>query len=110
MRAAAALILSGVALSGWGGAAASTHATLSLTQRQPIVLRGRGFQPWERVRVMLETRVTRVRELRAGRGGSFTATFAGTIFPHCGGVFARARGAAGSVATLKIPLPACRLD
>ena len=105
-----ALLVSGVALAAGGAATASTHASLSLADRQPIVLRGRGFHSLERVRVTLETRVVRVREVRAGRIGAFTVTFLGTNVPHCGGLFARARGSAGSFATLKIPLPACQPD
>jgi hypothetical protein len=110
VRAAIALLSASFALAGWGIAAASTHATLSLLQRQPIVLRGRGFHQLERVRLVLETRVRRVKQVRAGRGGSFTAAFVGVSVPHCGGIFVHARGAAGSLATLKIPLPACQVD
>jgi hypothetical protein len=109
MRVRVALLVSGAALAG-GGAAAFGHASLSVVDRQPVVLEGRGFHPLERVRVTLEIRVTRVKDVRAGRAGSFRVTFLGTNVPHCGGMFARARGASGSFATLKIPLPACQLD
>ena len=105
-----ALLVTGAALAAGGGATASVHASLSLADRQPIVLKGRGFRPLERVRLTLETRVRLVRDVRAGRNGSFAVTFLGTNVPHCGGMFARARGAAGSLATLKIPLPACQPD
>ncbi|HEV8105135.1 MAG TPA: hypothetical protein VGP69_15495 [Gaiellaceae bacterium] len=110
MRVRVALLVCGAALAAGGGAIASIHASLSLADRQPVVLKGRGFRPLERVRVTLETRVTRIREVRAGRTGSFAVTFLGTNVPHCGGMFAHARGAAGSLATLKIPLPACQPD
>jgi hypothetical protein len=102
-----ALLASGLALAAGGGAAASTQASLSLVDRQSVVLRGRGFHPLERVRVTVQTGVTRVAYVRAARAGSFTVTFLGTNVPRCGGLFARARGSAGSLATLKIPLPAC---
>lgn len=108
MRIRVAFLISGAALAVGGGATASVHASLSLADRQPVVLKGQGFHPLERVRVTLETRVTRVREVKAGRAGSFAVTFLGTSVPHCGGMFARARGTAGSLATLKIPLPACQ--
>jgi hypothetical protein len=101
------LLASVAALAAGVEAAASTRATLQLVDRQPIVLKGRYFHPQERVRVTLEMLVTRVKYVRAGSNGSFTVTFTGLNMPHCGGVFARARGTQGSVATLKIPLPAC---
>lgn len=110
VRVRVALLVCGAALAAGGGGIASIHASLSLADRQPVVLKGRGFRPLERVRVTLETRVTRIREVRAGRTGSFAVAFLGTNVPHCGGMFARARGAAGSLATLKIPLPACQPD
>jgi len=107
MRVRIALLLSGVALATGGGAAASTHPSLSLINRQPVALKGRGFRPLERIRVTLDTRVKRTKDVRAGPLGSFTLTFVGTTVPHCGGLFAYARGEDGSLATLKIPLPAC---
>jgi hypothetical protein len=110
MRIRVALLVSGAALAAGGVAAGTTHATLSLTDRQPVVLKGRSFHALERVRVTLETRVTRVKEVRASRTGGFSVTFLGTNVPHCGGLFARARGGSGSLATLKIPLPACQPD
>ena len=106
MRVTLALIVS--ALAAGGGAGASTHASLSLAGRQPIILRGQGFHPLERVQVTLVTRVKRIRVIRAGSTGKFTLSFPGVNVPHCGGLFAHARGAGGSDATLKIPLPACQ--
>lgn len=106
VRVILALIVS--ALAAAAGAAASTHASLSVASRQPIILRGRGFHPLERVRVTLVTRVTRVRIIRAGSTGKFTLNYPGVNVPRCGGLFAHARGSSGSDATLKIPLPACQ--
>jgi hypothetical protein len=106
VRVILALIAS--ALAAGGGAAASTHASLSLASRQPIILRGQGFHPLERVRVTLVTRVTRIRIIRARATGKFTLDYPGVNVPRCGGLFAHARGSSGSDATLKIPLPACQ--
>lgn len=104
-------LLAGVAaLAAAGGAIASTNATLSLVDRQPVVLKGRYFHPREQVRVTLQLGTTRMKDVRAGSTGSFTVTFTGTSVPHCGGVFARARDAQGRTASLKIPLPACQPD
>jgi hypothetical protein len=104
------LLASVAALAAGVEAAASTRATIQLVDRQPIVLKGRYFHSHERVRVTLVMLVTRVKYARAGSNGSFTVTFTGLNLPHCGGVFARARGAQGSVATLKVPLPGCQPD
>ncbi len=101
-----ALIVS--VLAAGGGAAASTHASLSLASRQPLILRGQGFHPLERVRVTLVTRVTRIRIIRARSTGKFSLDYPGVNVPRCGGLFAHAHGASGSDATLKIPLPACQ--
>jgi hypothetical protein len=103
-----ALIVS--ALAAGAAAAASTHASLSIASRQPIILRGQGFHRLERVRVTLVTQVTRIRIIRAGLGGRFTLNYPALNVPHCGGLFAHARGSSGSDATLKIPLPACQPD
>jgi hypothetical protein len=108
VRVRIALFAGVAALAAGGGATAATHATLSLVDRQPVVLKGRYFHPLERVRVTLQMRVTSTKIVRAGSKGSFTVTFTGTAVPRCGGLFARARGSQGSLATLKIPLPACQ--
>jgi hypothetical protein len=102
------LLASVAALVAGGGASAATHANLVLAARQPIALKGRYFHAHEVVRVTLKAGTTRVKTVRAGSGGAFTVTFTDMNLPHCGGVFARARGNAGSAATLKIPLPACQ--
>jgi hypothetical protein len=106
VRVTIALIVSALAVG--GGAAASTHASLSIVSRQPIILHGQGFRPLELVRVTLVTRVTRIRTIRASSAGKFTLSYPGVNVPRCGGLFAHARGASGRDATLKIPLPACQ--
>jgi hypothetical protein len=102
-----ALVLAFVALTLADGASGSAHATLALVNRQPLVLHGRGFRPSERVRVVASSGATVARNVRASAAGGFTVRFAEMSVPRCGGMFARARGSSGSLATLKIPLPAC---
>jgi len=99
----AALIVLSVSTSG----SASIHPTLALVDRQPVTLRGRAFHPLERVRVTVIARGTEVRSVRATSTGSFRVRFVDLTVPRCGGMFARARGSSGSLATLKIPLPEC---
>ena len=103
-----ALLASVAALAAGTGASAKTHPVLALAGSRPVVLKGHGFRPYERVRVTLEVRTTRVENVRAAQAGSFRVVFPGTQVPRCGGMFARARGASGSLAVLKIPLPACQ--
>jgi hypothetical protein len=98
------LVTLGLAPSGAG----STGAALSIVDRQPLTMRGRDFKPYERVRVVAIARVRAAKTVRASRRGAFVVRFAALDVPRCGGVFATARGRAGSVARLKIPLPACQ--
>jgi len=81
---------------------------LTVAERQQLVLRGHGFKPYERARVVVRARLTRAQSVRASAAGVFTVRFAALSIPRCGGVFATARGRAGTVARLKIPLPACQ--
>jgi hypothetical protein len=86
---------------------AAPHATLSLVSRHPVALHGRGFASHERVHVVVRAKVTASRDVRADGSGSFTARFVQVDVPRCGGVFAHARVSSGTLAALKIPLPAC---
>jgi hypothetical protein len=105
--AASALALAFVALLAATGTSAASHATLSLVSRHPVALHGRGFAPRERVHVVVRATVTVSRDVRADRSGAFTTRFVRLDVPRCGGVFAHARGSTGTVAALKVPLPAC---
>jgi hypothetical protein len=87
---------------------AATSPVLRLAEPQPVTIRGRGFKPDERIRVVVKARVTEAKTVRATAAGAFKVRFAGLSVPRCGGVFATARGRAGSFARLKIPLPACQ--
>jgi hypothetical protein len=102
-----AAVLAFVVLTVVPNVTASTAPTLSILDRQPLELRGRGFYSGELVRVTVRTDAVFARSVRARASGAFTVTFAAVDVPRCGGVFATARGRAGSFARLKIPLPAC---
>jgi hypothetical protein len=86
----------------------SIRPALALVDRQPLTIRGRGFHPYERVRVVVDAQLRAAKSVRATRSGAFTVRFATVNVAQCGGVFATARGRAGSVARLKIPVPACQ--
>ena len=90
-------------------AGATTAApTLSLAGRQPLVVRGTHFQPRERVRVTVYADETRTARVRASASGSFLVSFPGMVLvDRCTGLRVRAAGSQGSVALLKLPLPAC---
>jgi hypothetical protein len=86
-------------------AATRTRPTLSVRGTGPIVLAGRHFAAHERVRITSSAGGP-VR-VRANSRGAFTAVL-GTISPdRCAGLRFRAVGLRGSVAILKLPLPAC---
>jgi hypothetical protein len=76
---------------------------LSVVSEQPLVVAGGGFVVRERVVVTALTSLgPRVARVRASAAGTFRARFAPFTQP-CGRPFAvRARGSAGSVATVRL--------
>jgi hypothetical protein len=94
-------------------AAAATATTgrpeLRLVTMQPFVVKGTHFLPHERVRVTITAAgVGRTGRTRTNAAGAFTISFDVPPLGRCAGVFGRAVGTRGSVATLKRPpLPAC---
>jgi hypothetical protein len=102
---AVAVLLAALALAPAG--AGSGGAALTLVDRQPLTVLGRGFKAYERTRVVVVAQTKSQKTVRATSTGRFAVRFATLDVPRCGGVFATARGQAGSFARLKIPLPAC---
>jgi len=106
------VLLALVAL-GCGGAstgAAATHATLRLTDSNPLTVRGTYFKARERVRVTFTVGVQRItRTVRATVGGRFSASAGEDVkLDRCGDFFlVMAIGSRGSRASLKYPLPEC---
>jgi hypothetical protein len=105
MRAfAAASLLAVIAAAGAGAATTADQRSpaLRIADRQPLVLRGTGFKPSERVRVTVSADGdSATRRLRAGARGVFSATFERMALHPCDGLFASAVGASGSRAKLK---------
>jgi hypothetical protein len=84
-------------------AAARPVPSLTLADTQPVILHGAHFRPREPVRVdALGTHVA----VRASARGTFTVTVGQGPLPRCGARI-QAVGARGSIALLKLPLPAC---
>ena len=103
----AALAVGFVTLFLASGTSAAHHGTLSLVSRQPLALQGQGFARGESVHVVVSASATVARDVSASSSGAFRVRFARVNVQRCGGLLAHARGGAGTVAALKIPLPAC---
>jgi hypothetical protein len=89
-------------------AQAQGSAKLRVVDTTPLVVAGSGFQASERVTVTAMTTLgLRIVRLRASTAGTFRAGFRISTRP-CTRPFAiRARGAAGSVATVTMRVPPC---
>jgi hypothetical protein len=100
--AASLLAVAAAAFAGVGMTAEQGSPALRLVDRQPLVLRGTGFKPRERVRVTVSADGDgATRRLRAGARGVFSASFAPMALHRCDALFASAVGASGSSAKLK---------
>jgi hypothetical protein len=109
MRRTAIIVLfavAGIAASVAGGT--SQKETLRIVDRDPLALRGEGFNRRERVRVTLSAPVAEQKLTRATARGTFRVTFLEVSTTRCDMVRAVAVGGQGSRAALKIlPAPAC---
>jgi hypothetical protein len=75
---------------------AGKRAQLQILDTRPLLVRGVGFKPAERVRVLVETDPrSRSRTTRANLAGRLTVTFDVTV-PYCGSFTLQAVGATGS--------------
>lgn len=97
------LLLPAAASSGRG----STPATvLRIADVTPFVVRGSGFRPHERVRVVLKTKARRVKTVLATATGTFRVRFVGVSLRACVGYLVRATGNKGSRAYVR-QVPEC---
>ncbi len=103
---AAALLALTVAASAGGTALRPSVRFASL---QPTTIRGNGFVPRERVRVVLNASGTReTRLVRASAAGAFTATFGDTFLDPCNdSAWVSAIGGHGDRAGAKLPQRLC---
>jgi hypothetical protein len=90
------------------GGESRKKSTLRLSDTAPLALRGANFLPSERVRVTVTAgELRRTKQVTATRSGVFVVRF-DAAYDRCSSAFiARAVGARGSQAGLKLPLPAC---
>jgi hypothetical protein len=89
--------------------AGESEPALELVKTRPVTVHGTGFRSEERIRVVLRRPSGVSREkARASTGGEFTSTFSGAEIDRCDRFTIKARGRAGSRATLlhRAP-PAC---
>ena len=110
MRTIALLAAAAVAAVAAGQAAAQVERTpkLRVVAAAPLVVAGSDFAAGERVTVTAVTLLgPRIRRTTATSAGTFRVRFAGVTQP-CGKPLAiRARGAAGSIATMRLKAPPC---
>ncbi|HZR95796.1 MAG TPA: hypothetical protein VFA56_08875 [Gaiellaceae bacterium] len=95
-------IVVAAAVAAGAASAAAPPPRLQLLREPPSVV-GSNFRARERVTVTVGATVIRTRTTSLG---TFRAMLSAPV-PRCGGIFVRAAGARGDVATLKLPLPAC---
>lgn len=97
------------ALAFTGAAGGGIRASLQTVDLQPLTVRGSGFEPDERVRLLLSTAGgQRWRVTNAGASGRFTMGF-GISVGSCGRFALQAFGSKGSRARL-LPLRAAQID
>jgi hypothetical protein len=84
-----------------------SHASIGFGSLDPITIRGRRFQPGERVRITVHVGQQVARKTVGASRGTFTVTFGSLSPDRCSSTFAVARGNEGSRASVKRPLPAC---
>lgn len=85
----------------------SAKPSLRLVDRSPLRVAGIGFRAKEQVKLTVAAGGVWQKTLRATRAGRFTAVVQGAIIDRCLGFAVIARGARGSVATLRGMPVAC---
>ena len=106
MRGALAVLVLALVATGVGYAAPPSPS-LRLASREPLVVQGARFRAFEHVTVTVVALPRQVKRVTTSRAGSFRIAFDKVLVGGCGRFAVRAVGTRGSVALLKIPLPAC---
>lgn len=105
-----AALMAGVAvIAGSATAATAKEPTLRLTSTTPVKIRGAHFAPSERTRLRVRTADAHgIRHAHANAHGAFVAGLGTIPYDPCSSwLIVRARGSAGSLATLKLPQRQC---
>jgi hypothetical protein len=99
-----------VALALLAPAQAPAKAALRVVDKQPLVVRGTGFRPGERVLVLAAARRSGSERVFATAGGVFTARFEFGV-PRCTRIWIRAIGSRGTQARYLTRIaPDCQPD
>lgn len=108
-RTALAVALVAVALgaSTTGHSASSREPAMKIIDRTPLTLRGTGFAPAERVRLVVRVPGRVQKRVTASRRGAFVVAFDKAAYNRCSGLTAFAIGSLGSRARLLLPAPVC---
>lgn len=109
MRALLAAVVLAAALAPAAALASSSPpgASIRLQSRTPLVVVGVRFRPHEHVTLIAFALVPVRRRVVASRTGSFRLVLPRAPQGRCGTAQIRAVGSLGSVAAIKLPLPAC---
>jgi hypothetical protein len=91
------------------GSSQTGHPQLHLMDASPVTVRATGFEPRERVNVVLRDPALATRTMTTGSGGAFTVTFPHTSASSCAGFSVIATAADGAKATLKRAPGQCAL-
>jgi hypothetical protein len=83
------------------------RATLMLTKRNPVTVRGTGFKPNTRVRVTLLAAHRLVHRPVASSRGTFTTTFSSVVIDRCSGWTVTASQPGRANVILHGPKPEC---
>jgi hypothetical protein len=106
MRALGVATCALLVLSGSSALGAGRSASLAITDRAPLTIRGARFAPGEHVKLFVTGRGLLVRSVRAGSRGGFTTIFRVRLGP-CDAVVVQAIGNRGHRAQVDITQTAC---
>jgi hypothetical protein len=88
-------------------AASASAPRLTIVGQSPLTVRGAGFTPHSRIRVVANVDGTTTLRPLTNRLGAFVIRFTGTFVPSCTAFSVRAFGAPGLLATLRVAQPEC---
>ena len=106
MRALGVAICAVLALSASSANGAGRYATLAISDRSPLTIRGARFSPNEKVTLLVSGRIQRTRSVRAGSRGGFTTVFRVGL-GRCDALVVQAFGNRGSRAQVDLTQTAC---
>jgi hypothetical protein len=106
MRALGVAICALLAFSGSSALGSGRDASLAITDRDPLTIRGARFAPGERVKLFVTGQGLLVRSVRAGPRGGFTTIFRVRL-GRCDAVVVQAIGNRGHRAQVDITQTAC---